>query len=580
MALIVQKRDGREVDFDEQKITDAIFKAAQAVGGANKALAMELTVLVLRTLQSNIDKTHYTVEEIQDTVEKVLIEQGHAKTAKAYILYRDQRNRIRASDADLRDYFSMTHLTAEERLWQIAKSSSISYSIRHDLSNPLADSVKRGEIFLPGMWGYDSLYGQVALQWPIDSIKKGYFYKLLNRLYGQLRQMLRECYGSIVWPAFDSWLAAQAEHIPEEELYFAFEDFLYLLNHTPLGLRKPQQALTITFGLDTSIGGRKIIKSFLLAYEQFCSLEQIKSGPALVFDVQPSINMAPGCINYDLFRLAVRVAAQNGNPQFSFMHHEQTMTDYRIVYSGFGSRLLWQPSGGASIRLAEGVLNLPHLAMQVKGDVLQFYHYLSTQLDMLCEGLKSRYDQLIQAKVEQLPALQQVASSCGYELRDWLKTGHLSVGFLGLAETLIALTGHHHGQNNDSRVLGEDILSFMREKTEEASKQLSVPILLAGWLHYGLCQQWSQFDQVHFGLIKGVTDGAAYQPAFSIPAGVLSEIDRLRLEGAYHKYCPGGHASLVHYDYAPMNDLSAVEEILKTMATMPMGLGGLRFPHT
>lgn len=306
MALIVQKRDGREVDFDEKKITDAIFKAAQAVGGANKALAMELTVLVLRVLQNDPAKTHYTVEEIQDTVEKVLIEQGHAKTAKAYILYRDQRNRIRASDADLKDYFSMTHLTAEERLWRVAKSSSISYYIRHDLSTQLADAVKRGEIFLPGAWGYDSLYGQVALQWPVESIKKGYFYKLLNRLYGQLGQMLHECYGSIVWPAFDSWLATQAEHIPEEELYFAFEDFLYLLNHTPLGLRKPQQALTITFGLDTSIGGRKIIKSFLLAYEQFCSLEQIKSGPALVFDVQPSVNMAPGCINYDLFRLADR----------------------------------------------------------------------------------------------------------------------------------------------------------------------------------------------------------------------------------------------------------------------------------
>ena len=103
MFTMIRKRDGREVSFDETKITDAIFRAAKAVGGADRQMAMELTLDVLRFLKQKYNGGSFTVEDVQDTVEKILIEKGHAKTAKAYILYRYQRTRMRESQSELMD---------------------------------------------------------------------------------------------------------------------------------------------------------------------------------------------------------------------------------------------------------------------------------------------------------------------------------------------------------------------------------------------------------------------------------------------------------------------------------------------
>ena len=103
MFARIKKRDGREVPFDESNITDAIFKAAQAVGGADRQMAMELTLEVLRELKKKYSGQIFSVEDVQDMVEKVLIERGHAKTAKAYILYRAKRTRMREARSDLMD---------------------------------------------------------------------------------------------------------------------------------------------------------------------------------------------------------------------------------------------------------------------------------------------------------------------------------------------------------------------------------------------------------------------------------------------------------------------------------------------
>ena len=95
MLTRIRKRDGRDVSFDPNKITEAIYKAAQSVGGSDREMAMELTLDVLRLLKQKYNGQVCGVEEVQDMVEKVLIERGHAKTAKAYILYRSKRSRIR-----------------------------------------------------------------------------------------------------------------------------------------------------------------------------------------------------------------------------------------------------------------------------------------------------------------------------------------------------------------------------------------------------------------------------------------------------------------------------------------------------
>ena len=103
MFTKIRKRDGREVPFDDSKITDAIFMAARAVGGEDREQAVSLTLNVLRMLREQYNGNLFGVEDVQDVVEKVLIEEGHARTAKAYILYRDKRTRMRDAKTELMD---------------------------------------------------------------------------------------------------------------------------------------------------------------------------------------------------------------------------------------------------------------------------------------------------------------------------------------------------------------------------------------------------------------------------------------------------------------------------------------------
>ena len=105
MITMIKKRDGRQVPFNIEKIANAIFKAAQTVGGREFSEAMALADKVCQRLSEEIIGRNPSVEEVQDMVEKVLVEEGHAKTAKAYILYRADRTRAREKDSSLKKIF-------------------------------------------------------------------------------------------------------------------------------------------------------------------------------------------------------------------------------------------------------------------------------------------------------------------------------------------------------------------------------------------------------------------------------------------------------------------------------------------
>ena len=159
MFAKIRKRDGREVNFDEAKITEAIFKAAKAVGGADKQMAMELTLDVLRYLKLQYNGGLFGVEDVQDVVEKVLIEKGHAKTAKAYILYRNQRTRMRDAKSDLMDAVAeiLVETSRENanvsnspsaKMLQIASAASKSFYLNRMIPENMANAHKRGDFHI------------------------------------------------------------------------------------------------------------------------------------------------------------------------------------------------------------------------------------------------------------------------------------------------------------------------------------------------------------------------------------------------------------------------------------------------
>ena len=124
MIKYVEKRDGRVVPFDKQRIVEAIYKAARAVGGRDRQLADEVVAILEETFRDRIPN----VEDIQDIVEKVLIERGHARTAKAYILYRDQRKRLRDMRSLLMDVEKVIEGYLTRSDWRVHENSNIDYS--------------------------------------------------------------------------------------------------------------------------------------------------------------------------------------------------------------------------------------------------------------------------------------------------------------------------------------------------------------------------------------------------------------------------------------------------------------------
>ena len=152
----IRKRDGREAIFDESKITEAIFKAARAVGGADKQIAIELTLDVLRYLKQKYGDKPFSVEDVQDAVEKILIEKGHAKTAKAYILYRAERTRMREAKSDLMDAVAeiLVETNRENanvsnspsaKMLQIASAASKAYYLNRMIPEKMAQAHPRGD---------------------------------------------------------------------------------------------------------------------------------------------------------------------------------------------------------------------------------------------------------------------------------------------------------------------------------------------------------------------------------------------------------------------------------------------------
>ena len=341
MFTKIIKRDGREESFDERNITDAIFKAAQAVGGADREIAMELTLDVLKELKKKYAGEVFSVEDVQDVVEKVLIETGHAKTAKAYILYRAQRTRMRDAQSELMDAVAdiLVETSKENanvsnspsaKMLQIASAASKAYYLNRLIPEKFSNAHTSGDIHIHDLDFYGKTLTCVHI--PLGKLLNSGF----DNGHGYIRMPKRpasatalaaiilqssqnDMHGGQSFAFFDKDMAPFMANATDEEIYQAMEALIYNLNsmHSRAGAQVPFSSLNI--GTDTSDLGRKVIKNILLAYEKGLGNGENPIFPNIIFRVKENINLNPGDPNYDLFKLAIRVAAQRLNPTFSFM---------------------------------------------------------------------------------------------------------------------------------------------------------------------------------------------------------------------------------------------------------------------
>jgi len=614
----IRKRDGRVVAFDSEKITDAIFKAARAVGGSDRGIAENLTRQVLESLGETVQNGVIpAVEEVQDAVEVALIENGHARTAKAYILYRDRRTRIRDGKSELMDVVKDILIeTSREnanvsnspsaKMLQIATAASKQYYLSNLLPEEYARAHDEGSMHIHDLDYYSKTLNclQIDLSRMLqDGFNTGYGYirppKRIASAAAQAAIILQsnqnDMFGGQSFPHFDRSMGEVIRGLktmPEyEEIYQAMEGLIYNLNtmHSRAGAQVPFSS--INFGTDTTAEGRMVIRAVLEAFRRGLGRGESPIFPNLVFRLKSGVNFNEGDQNYDLFKLAIEVAARRMNPTFSFMDSTYNSPyGEEVSYMGCRTRVIANRHGpeisAGRGNIAPVTLNLPRIALECRGRQDLFFVQLDRILRTAARQLLHRFEVLSRLRARDLPFLmgQKLYLDAdklnpGDSIRDVIKHGTLAIGFIGLAETLHALIGKHHGEDNEALELGLKIVEHMRRRTDSYAEEYDLNFVLVATPAEGLAGRFVAMDQERYGTIPGVTDREYYSNSFHIPVYyTMSLFDKLAAEGRFHKLCNAGHITYTELEAPPVHNLEAVESIIRAMAAADVGYGGINYP--
>ncbi len=703
------KRDGRKVLFDKEKIVQAIFKAAAAVGGKDREVASDLADQVVEYLETEMgENCTPTVEHVQDVVEKILINNGHARTAKEYILYRADRTRVRTMNTKLmRIYEDLTFKSAKDndikrenanidgdtamgtmlkygsegakQFYEMyilkpehAKAHSSGDIHIHDLDfltltttccqidieklfkngfctghgflrepNDIASysalaciaiqsnqNDQHGGQSIPnfdyGMSGgvkktYRRIYRQnlaraIELLCDDDNALETAFALAdkAEELSGKIPRLddgeeyqksemslLADAYGEERAKRIQKFAYDHAQKETDRACYQAMEALVHNLNtmHSRAGAQIPFSS--INYGTDISPEGRLVIKNVLLATEAGLGNGETPIFPIHIFKVKEGINYNPEDPNYDLFKLAVRVSAKRLFPNFSFIDAPYNLQYYKeghpeteAAYMGCRTRVIGNVydktreivTGRGNLSFTS--VNLPRIAIMSGGKIDFFYDQLDRQIDLVIDQLLARFEIQAGKTPRNFPFLMGQGVWLDSEklapdepIREVLKHGTLTMGFIGLAECLKALIGKHHGESKEAQNLGLEIIGYMRSRMDQASQKYGMNFSLIATPAEGLSGRFVKLDAQRFGVIPGVTDREYYTNSFHVPVYYpISAFEKIKLEAPYHALTNGGHISYIELDGDPLQNLDAFESVIRVMKENGIGYGSINHP--
>ncbi|MEG2985669.1 MAG: anaerobic ribonucleoside triphosphate reductase [Peptostreptococcaceae bacterium] len=398
-----------------------------------------------------------------------------------------------------------------------------------------------------------------------------------------------------------AWKEANKE--TDRNTYQAMEAFIHNLNtmHSRAGAQVPFSS--VNFGTDTSEEGRLVIKNLLLSVEKGLGNGETAIFPILIFKVKEGINLNDGDPNYDLFKLACRVSAKRLFPNFSFLdapfnakYYVEGKPETEATYMGCRTRVVGNVCGEEVVsgrgNLSFTTINLPRLGIKhglLNGkntDIEGFYSELDEKIDLVIDQLIERFEVQANKKVKNFPFLmgQNIwKESENLEpndtLREVIKQGTLTVGFIGLAECLIALIGKHHGESESAQQLGLKIISHMRDRMEVASYEYELNFSLIATPAEGLSGRFTAIDKKQYGEISGITDKEYYTNSFHVPVFYkMSSFEKLKIEAPYHELTNAGHITYIELDGSPSNNLEAFETIIRAMKDLGIGYGSINHP--
>ncbi|MCE5287538.1 MAG: anaerobic ribonucleoside triphosphate reductase [Pelosinus sp.] len=392
-----------------------------------------------------------------------------------------------------------------------------------------------------------------------------------------------------------------------KKTYQAMEGFLHNLNtmHSRAGAQVPFSS--VNFGTDTSPEGQLVIKQFLLSVERGLGNGETAIFPISIFKVKEGINYNPEDPNYELFKLSCRVSAKRLFPNFVFLDAPFNLQYYKpghpeteMATMGCRTRVagsVFPESDGIIFgrgNLSFTSINLPRLGIQYgiatgqrpAADLSGFYQALDKVIDIVIAQLLERYEIQKQKKVKNFPFLmgQKIwhgSDNLGWEdsLEKVIKHGTLSAGFIGLAETLKALVGTHHGESAEAQQLGLEIIGHMRQRMDDASKKYQLNFSLLATPAEGLSGRFVKIDHKKFGSIVGVTDRDYYTNSFHIPVYYpISASRKIELEAPYHELTNAGHITYIELDGDMTKNLEAFEMVVRKMKESGIGYGSINHP--
>ena len=686
----IKKRDGKIANFNPEKITDAIAAAGAATEEFKHDRAKQLTEKVLARAEKEITSRTPSVEQIQDIVEEVLMESKFKRTAKAYITYRQERNRTRDAKSNLMNIYRTISLadasedsdvkrgnanvdgnSAMGKMLQFGAEGSKAFAKTVLLKPEYAAAHDNGDIHIHDLDFYATGTLTCCQTDPLKLFEHGFntghghlrtpnsigSYAALCAIILQANQ--NEQHGGQSIPNFDYAMAPGVDksykkalksnlekyneftdkkikiEIPEDikygederlkklkvpgevikasnkdvekQTFQALEGFIHNLNtmHSRAGAQVP--FTSINFGTDTSASGRLVSKSLLEATMEGLGKGETPIFPISIFKVKEGINYNPEDPNYDLFKRSMEVSAKRLFPNFTFIDAPFNLQyykpgDYRTEIATMGCRTrvfssVFPESDGiitgrgntswTTINLVR--LGIKHgicLKERKEADWSGFYKDLDRVMDMVKDQLLERIDFQGNQHVRNFPFLMGQGNWFGSEklspndkLKDVVKHGSITIGFIGLAETLKAMIGEHHGESDEAQELGLDIITHMREKCDEYAKKYVLNFSLLATPAEGLAGRFTKIDRKEYGKIKGVTDRDFYTNSFHVPVYYpISAFEKIDKEAPYHALCNAGHISYIELDGDPSDNIEAFEAVIRHMHDTGIGYGSVNHP--
>ncbi|HEC1791873.1 TPA: anaerobic ribonucleoside triphosphate reductase [Campylobacter lari] len=356
---------------------------------------------------------------------------------------------------------------------------------------------------------------------------------------------------------------------------------------------------TLNYGTDTSFEGQMVIENLLKATMKGLGNGETPIFPVQIFKIKEGINYNEKDPNYKLFKLAIECASKRLFPNFSFLDASFNAKYYKkgdynseVAYMGCRTRVMVNvydeskeiTSGRGNLSFTS--INLVRLAIEAKGNLELFYSLLKEKLELVYEQLLHRYKIQSLKKVKNFPFLMGEGIWID---SDFLKEndsvekiiahGTLAIGYIGLCESLIALVGSHHGQSQEARDLGLQIVRFMREFVDEKALKDKLNFSLIATPAEGLSGRFLKLDQKKYGILKGITDKEFYTNSFHIPVDFpISIYEKIQIEAPYHELNNGGHITYVELNGDVSKNLESFERIIKCMKESNIGYGSINFP--